>query len=149
MSIRPRFSRSQVISFFKLKNLKKIMFFYIFIDRFANVNQVYEKPLLRLHTACTSHFQITAPDVSNFNWWRWFSGDSPDSTVQSHRRPKHVTLRRLRCTWHIADSQVYIPRTSFTYGQCPLRRDLIAVLIPSHGMDFRRTWDGKRILRSH
>jgi hypothetical protein len=51
------------------------MIFYIFIDRFANVNQVYEKPLLRLHTACTSHFQITAPDVSNFNWWRWFSGD--------------------------------------------------------------------------
>ncbi|EFX67961.1 hypothetical protein DAPPUDRAFT_330561 [Daphnia pulex] len=69
----------------------------------------------------------------------------PDSTLQSHRRPKHVTLRRLRCTWHIADSQVYIPRTSFTYDQCPLRRDLIAVLIPSHWMDFRRTWDGKRI----
>jgi hypothetical protein len=74
---------------------------------------------------------------------------SPDSTLQSHRRPKHVTLRRLGCTWHIADSQVYIPRTSFTYGQCPLRRDLIAVLIPSHWMDFRRTWDGKRISRSH
>jgi hypothetical protein len=74
---------------------------------------------------------------------------NPDSTLQSHRRPKYVTLRRLGCTWHIADSQVYIPRTSFTYGQCPLRRDLIAVLIPSHWMDFRRTWDGKRISRSH
>ncbi|EFX65072.1 hypothetical protein DAPPUDRAFT_117578 [Daphnia pulex] len=79
----------------------------------------------------------------------FFNSTSPDSTVQSQRRLKHVTLRRLRCTWNIADSQVYIPRTSFTYGQCPLRRDLIAVLIPSHGMDFRRTWDGKRPLRSY
>jgi hypothetical protein len=79
----------------------------------------------------------------------FFVGRFPDSTLQFHRRPKHVTLRRLGCTWHIAESQVYIPRTSFTYGQCPLRRDLIAVLIPSHWMDFRRTWDGKRISRSH
>lgn len=51
------------------------MFFYIFIDRFANVNPVYGKPLPRLHTACTLHFQITALDVSNFNCWRLFSGD--------------------------------------------------------------------------
>jgi hypothetical protein len=63
----------------------------------------------------------------------------PDSTVQSHIHPKHVTLRRLRCTWHIADSQVYIPRTSFTYDQCPLRRDLIAILIPSHWMDLKKS----------
>ncbi|KZR96346.1 Uncharacterized protein APZ42_009366, partial [Daphnia magna] len=67
---------------------------------------------------------------------------SPDSTVQSQRRPKHVTLRRLRCTWNIADSQVYMPWTSFTYGQCPLRRDPIAVPIRCHWMDLGRDLDG-------
>jgi hypothetical protein len=40
----------------------------------------------------------------------------PDSTEQSRRRPKHVTLTRLRCTWNIENSQDYIPWTSFTYG---------------------------------
>ncbi|KAK4013945.1 hypothetical protein OUZ56_026493 [Daphnia magna] len=36
--------------------------------------------------------------------------------ILRYQRPKHVILRRLRCTWNIPDIQVYIPWMSFTYG---------------------------------
>jgi hypothetical protein len=122
------------------------------------MNYIWKDHKGRMYTTCQSggfgnatcwsilSFIVSLPHIQSLNRSRkprmtssllrfWMSFPLriiPDSTVQSQRRPKHVTLRRLRCTRNIADSQVYMPWTSFTYGQCPLRRDPIVVPIRSH-----------------
>lgn len=63
----------------------------------------------------------------------------PDSTLPFQRLPKHVTLRRLRCTCNIADSQIYIPWTSF---KSQVLQDTIAVPIRFHRTDLGRDLDG-------